>query len=88
MEATISLGIGDSLVVRMCLDKIEYNYKTINISYSKKILKEYRNNDPQYANFLNEMGNLLFTEPPYHFVETQYNSINIYDVLTSMLIQI
>ena len=76
METTICLGIGDNLVVRIMLDTIKHNYNSIKISHDKAVLRNFRNNDPQYAAFMKELGELLFSDPPYQLVDTQFKQIN------------
>jgi SAM-dependent methyltransferase len=76
METTICLGIGDNLVVRLMLDTIKHNYSSIKISHDKAVLRNFRNNDPQYAAFMKELGTLLFSDAPYQLVDTQFAPFN------------
>ncbi|HEY5267660.1 MAG TPA: hypothetical protein VII94_00820 [Candidatus Saccharimonadales bacterium] len=67
LDLTLALGIGDNLVVRTYFNTIKHNYEQINITHSKPILQIFRDNDREYAKFVTEMGNLLFTQPPYRY---------------------
>lgn len=67
IATTICLGLGDNLIARMLFDTVKHNYNEITISHSKPIMQIYKNGDIKYANFLNDIGNLLFTEYPYKF---------------------
>jgi hypothetical protein len=65
LEFTINAGIGDNLILRIFLDTIKQNYDQIRISHDTNVINYWRSGDPQYYKFLDELGKLLFSEPPY-----------------------
>ena len=88
LEFKIACGLGDNIVLRMALDTVKHNYDQIRIAHNKQIMKDYRNNDPIYWKFLNDLGNLLFTEAPYVFDHGEYPEIYTYDTYINLGIKI
>ena len=85
-NTTICAGIGDNIVFRLILDSVKHNYQNIKISYNKDVLREFRNNESSYIQFLNQIGGLLFNDSPYQLVDTQYSpnscgEINLFKTL-------
>ena len=72
MAYKITVGLGDNLVIRIFFDAIKHKYDEIKIAHNKDVMRIYRNNDPTYWGFLNELGPLLFSEPPYVFDHNNY----------------
>ncbi|HWY36206.1 MAG TPA: class I SAM-dependent methyltransferase, partial [Nitrosopumilaceae archaeon] len=70
LKYTIAIGIGDSIITRIFFDTIKHEYDQIGISYSENVIRAYR--DDNYRRFLQELGNLLFNSPPYHFDHTEH----------------
>jgi hypothetical protein len=81
---TIAVGIGDNLAVRIFFDAVKHEYKAIRISHDKHIIDFWRNNDPLYCKFLDQLGTLLFSEPPYIFTHEQYKPIHTAGVLCNL----
>ena len=88
LETTICLGIGDNIVVRMYMDMIKHNYSCIRISHDKHVLRDFRGNDPKWINFLDNIGNLLFSEPPYQFTHTQYGPVQTHHMIVNLGVKI
>jgi hypothetical protein len=84
LEFKIALGLGDNILLRMALDTIKHNYDEIRISHDENIMQIYRNNDPAYQKFMDDIGNLLFTEPPYIFDHGNYPIIYTYNTYKSL----
>lgn len=78
LEFLIAAGLGDNIILRMALDTVKHNYDEIRIAHNKGIVKDYRNDDPKYFKFLDELGALLFSEPPYIFDHGDYPVIQTY----------
>jgi len=76
LEYEIYGGIGDNLIIRIFFDSIKDNYDQIRISHNKNVINVWRNGDPKYINFLNELGKLLFSEHPYIYDNGTYPHIN------------
>lgn len=67
LEATINVGLGDSLATRILLESVKNRFDEILISHNKEIVNLYRDNNLKYWEFLNELGPLVFSEKPYIF---------------------
>lgn len=80
----ITVGIGDNLVMRVFLDTIKHNYDRISISHSREVMRIYRNNDPKYWKFLDDLGTLLFSEPPYVFTHDKNPPIHTMNTIRSL----
>lgn len=74
MKIGINVGLGDNIITRLLLDRIKHNYDEIRISHNKKVMENYRDNDPKYWEFLDEIGSLIFSEKPYIFDKQDYKS--------------
>jgi hypothetical protein len=66
-ELEIPVGIGDNIYTRIYLDSVKHKFDQIRISHSKETIDYWRGGDPTYIKFLNEIGQMLFTERPYVF---------------------
>lgn len=83
LKLSINGGIGDNLLIRIFFDSIKDNYNQIEVSHDKWVIEHYKDGDPKYYNFLNELGNLLFSTPPYSFTHTnmfELPGINLYKI--------
>lgn len=80
-EISICIGLGDNIVIRGYLDTIKSKYEEIRISHHKPIIQNYRNNDPEYTKFLDQIGNLLFSEPPYIFDHGDYPHKSQFEIM-------
>jgi len=86
ISTSICLGLGDNIIARMIFDSVKHEYDQIRISHDKNIFKVYRNNDPAYGKFINDIGNLLFTEPPYYFDQVSYTPIHTFNTTKNIFI--
>ena len=84
LEMSINTGIGDNIIVRVFFDVIKHNYDQIIVSHNKDVIEFSNNGDPNYLNFLNELGNTLFTTPPYIFSNVQYKPLFLYDTIKEL----
>ena len=76
ISTSICLGLGDNIIARMIFDTVKHQYDQIRISHDKGVMNHYKKGDIAYATFLNEIGSLLFTEPPYFFDSNSYPPIH------------
>lgn len=67
LELCVNSGIGDSLAPRILFDSIKDRYDEIRVCHSKQVFQHFRENNPKYLDFLNELGELLFTQKPFVF---------------------
>lgn len=84
LEFDLSGGIGDNLLIRIFFDPIMHQYDQINIAHNKNIINVWRNGDPAYFKFLDDIGNLLFTTKPYVFTHTKYSLLNFHKIITDL----
>ena len=75
ISTSICIGLGDNIIARMIFDTVKHEYDEIKISHDAGVIREYKNGDAAYMAFLQEIGNLLFTEPPFSFSTQQYKPI-------------
>lgn len=69
MIITTAIGIGDLIYLRAALDTIKHNHQQIDIYLATGLIGwAQRNQD--YADFVHQFANLIFSEPPYRIVET------------------
>lgn len=86
ISTSICLGLGDNIVARMIFDTVKHKYDKIRISHDKNIIYHYKNGDTAYLNFLNKIGNLLFTEPPFSFETQSYPAIHTLNTVRTLYI--
>lgn len=84
MAHKITIGLGDNLVIRVFFDSVKDQFSEIRIAHDKQIIKFYRNNDPVYCRFLEQLGKLLFSEPPYVFDHGNHPEINTYQTMSNL----
>ncbi|HEY5267656.1 MAG TPA: hypothetical protein VII94_00800 [Candidatus Saccharimonadales bacterium] len=75
-SASICLGLGDNIIARIIFDTVKHQYSEIRISHDQNVINHYKKGDVKYLQFLQDMGNLLFTEPPYFFDHNAYSPIH------------
>lgn len=68
LKISIPIGLGDILYVKAMLDAIKNNYNEIRLKFNRELIESCRLN-PNYNHFLNEIGLLLFSTPPYILTE-------------------
>lgn len=83
---SINGGIGDNIIVRVFFDTIRGEYEEIRVSHNRKVIDHFKNGDPSYYNFLNELGTTLFSKPPYVFDHVQHDPLNVYKSIKSLAI--
>jgi hypothetical protein len=69
MHITTAIGIGDLLYLKSSLDHIKSRHQEIKIYPATGLIKWAQRND-DYANFINDLCQLLFSEPPYQLADT------------------
>ena len=88
LTATINCGIGDNIVVKMVLDEIRSRYTGFRISHNQQVLNHFRKNDAVYNNFLMQLGDTLFNDPPFRFVKEQFREVSMSDLIRKYSIKI
>lgn len=64
LRATIPIGLGDIIYVKAMFDAIPGRYSQVRLKFHREIIQSYKF-DPNYNQFLDEIGSLFFSEPPY-----------------------
>ena len=65
LEFNTVIGLGDLILSKAQLDNIKHNYDEIRLTFDPHTFKFYRDDNPEYQIFLNEIGELFFSEHPY-----------------------
>lgn len=76
VSTSICLGLGDNIIARIIFDTVKHQYNEIRISHDQSVINHYKRGDAKYIQFLNDIGNLLFTEPPYFLDHNKYPPIH------------
>lgn len=63
-KATIPIGLGDLIYTKAMFDNIKHLYSEIHLNIYRDIISFY-NIDPNYNQFIDEIGALFFNEAPY-----------------------
>jgi hypothetical protein len=71
-KANIAQGIGDNIMAKCYADQVKDRYDQIYFTHHAPIVQREKNNSPQYWNFLHEVGQLFFTEPPYVYNQGEH----------------
>lgn len=64
IETNICIGLGDIIYMKGQLDPFKHGFDQIKVTFDSQIIEEYRAN-AEYKKFLNDIGDLFFSEPPY-----------------------
>src|SRR5258708_27207087 len=64
-KANIAQGIGDNIMAKCYADQVKDQYDKIYFTHHAPIVQKQKNNDPKYWKFLNDVGNLFFSDPPF-----------------------
>ena len=72
LELNTVVGFGDLIFIKAQLDNVKDRFNEIRISYDLNVIRIYRNSNPEYLKFLNEIGELFFREYPYKLNIGQY----------------
>lgn len=65
LEISIPIGLGDAIYTKAQLDAVKEQFSEINISFHKDLISKYKNNSPEYSEFLDQLGQLLFSDASY-----------------------
>jgi len=71
-QANIAQGIGDNIMSKSYADLAKNKYDQIYFTHHAPIVQKQKNNSPEYWKFLNELGELFFSEPPYIYNQGQF----------------
>lgn len=71
LAITIPIGLGDLIYIKAALDSIKNQFSQIKINFNKNIIKSV-GRDLEYCQFLDEIGQLFFTEAPYSLDDTTH----------------
>lgn len=80
--ANIPLGIGDLIYLKAMFEPVKDQYKEIRFGFHRDLIVKY-NKDPSYNDFINELGELLFGEPPYVIKDGYYPYQRLEHISTS-----
>lgn len=86
VSTSICLGLGDNIVARIIFDGAKHEYDMIRISHDKSIIRSHKNGDVAYLKFLQDIGNLLFTERPYYFDNGSHPQIHTLNTVKSVYV--
>lgn len=64
LAITVPIGLGDIIYLKAMLDNVKPRFNQIKIKFHREIIQSYLFS-PDYHDFLNEIGTLFFSEPPY-----------------------
>jgi hypothetical protein len=64
LEANICIGLGDIIHIKGQLEPFKHRFEQIKITFDQKIINDFRP-DKEYRCFLDEIGHLFFSSPPY-----------------------
>jgi hypothetical protein len=88
ISTSICLGLGDNIVARIIFDTVKHEYNLIKISHDKNVIRHHKNGDSAYLKFLDDIGTLLFTEPPYIFDHNAYQAIHTLNTVKSLSVPV
>jgi hypothetical protein len=77
--ATIPIGVGDAIYIKAMLDAVKDNYSKISLKFHREIIQFY-NLDEKYNLFLDDIGKLFFSEPPYMIDQESFDFEGIVDL--------
>lgn len=66
--ASIPIGLGDLIYIKGMFDPIKHEYSKIYLNFHRELITKFDRND-SYNIFLDEIGQLLFAQPPYQLVQ-------------------
>jgi hypothetical protein len=81
ISTSICAGLGDNIIARMIFDTVKHQYSQIKISHDKSIIRVWKENNHEHILFLKDIGNLLFSEIPFHYDSNQYPPIQTFDTI-------
>jgi hypothetical protein len=71
-KANIAQGIGDNIMARSYADQAGHKYDQIYFTHHAPIVQKQKNNSPEYWQFLYDVGQLLFSAPPFVYNQGQH----------------
>lgn len=77
-QATIHVGLGDLIYIRAQMDGVKHKYEQIKLSFNKDIIEGHRG--ISYYQFVKDVGQLLFSDPPYVITEENYPHLSLVDL--------
>jgi hypothetical protein len=69
LKISLPIGIGDLLHIYSQLSSVKSLYSNIELAFYEPFFKDFRIDTPEYRGFLNELGQLLFSKPPFTLVK-------------------
>jgi|ERR1700678_1721766 hypothetical protein len=65
LETNVCIGLGDLICMKGQTDPFKNRFDEIRITYDPGVIREFKNGDMQYMRFLDDIGELFFSERPY-----------------------
>lgn len=72
LETNICIGLGDIICMKGQIEPFKNQFDKIYITYDQRTINEFRHNDQKYGKFLDDIGKLFFSEPPFILNERQF----------------
>lgn len=88
IETNICVGLGDLIWIKGILDPYKDRFHQIKISYDSRVISIFRQNDHKYMSFLNDIGNLFFSTPPYMLVNGNYKCRGLIELCNDFQLQL
>ena len=68
---SIPLGVGDFICLKAAFDPVKDQFSSIKLTPARHIIKDF-GRDASYNQFVDDIGRLFFSDPPYYFDAGQY----------------
>lgn len=76
----INMGTGDLFIIKYVLDQVKHRFEKIYMIPNLELIKIYRNDTPEYYQYINDLMKLFFGESPYIIVKELNEPIMVYTV--------
>jgi hypothetical protein len=76
-KGTVHVGLGDIIYMKAQFDAVRHNYSKIELTFNKHWTGVH---DKDYPQFLKELGQLLFSEPPYLITDDDHPHLSLVDI--------
>ena len=76
-KGTVHVGLGDIIYMKAQFDAVKHNYSVIELTFNKHWAGVH---DKDYPQFLKELGQLLFSEPPYVISDENHPHLSLVDI--------
>jgi hypothetical protein len=76
-QATVPIGLGDIIYMKAMFDNVKDRYEKIELTFNKHWIEIH---DQDYPKFLQEIVELLFSEPPYIITNINYPHRSLEDI--------